>query len=233
MDNTAPAPERAALEEESAENLAAWVERQKGLAARFGLALLLVEGRQPPSLAAANNNSVCRAFQSTPAHAERCQPYCGEAFFRAQEAGEPVYYRCHAGLNCFAAPVTIEPGRRHAVIGGRAFLRGADYRELVERVRSGELSELLSTEPFQNVIFATRAILEECAEAVLAVAETTARAASAAPGEAAEGGGQATAEVHKLSLVNGAGAGEEIRAGTHSPPIKFSASVWDSITVAS
>jgi diguanylate cyclase (GGDEF)-like protein len=171
MDNSAPAPERAARKEGFAHTPAAWVERQERLAARFGLALLLVEGRQPPSLSVVNNNSICRAFQSSPEHAERCQPYCGEAYFRAQEAGAPLFYRCHAGLSCFAAPIEAEGGRQLAVIGGRAFLRGAEYRELVERVRSGELSELLSPELFRNVIFALRHDLEECAEALLAEGE--------------------------------------------------------------
>src|SRR2546421_407600 len=100
MDNTAPAPERAAQKAPSAEVPAGWGEVQKGLAAASGLSILLVEGRQPPSLYVANNNSVCAAFQSSKAHAHRCQPDCGQAYFRAVEAGEASHYRCHAGLHC-------------------------------------------------------------------------------------------------------------------------------------
>jgi len=217
MDNTAPAPERAARQEDSAKIPAAWVERMEELAAHYGLALLLVEGRQPPSLAVFNNNSICRAFQSSPKHAERCQPYCGEAFQRAREAGAPAHYRCHAGLHCFAAPVEAEGGRHLAVIAGRAFLRGADYRELAERVRSGELSELLSPDLFSNVIFSLRTDLERCAEALSAAGELPGRAAPGAPPERVE---PAPADSQKLSLVNGhaaGGRGESARAAGPPP----------------
>jgi diguanylate cyclase (GGDEF)-like protein len=197
MDNSAPAPERAARQEDSANIPAAWVEQQEELASRFGLALLLVEGRQPPSLSVVNNNSICRAFQSSSAHAERCQPYCGEAFFRAREAGAPVHYRCHAGLHCFAAPVELEGGRQLAVIGGRAFLRGADYRELVERVRSGELAELLSPELFHNVIFALPTDLEDCARAL--VGESP-RRESPAPQSSRQTDESAPSEAQRLNL---------------------------------
>ncbi|HEX8503600.1 MAG TPA: diguanylate cyclase [Pyrinomonadaceae bacterium] len=148
-----------------------WAEVQEGLASSSGLALLLVEGRQPPALSVANNNSICHALQSSPAHAHLCQPDCGEAFFRAREAGRAVQYRCHAGLHCFAAPVEPGAGRQSAVIGGRAFLRVADYRALAERLRAGDLSDLLSAELFSNVIFASRQDLEELAGRVAEAAE--------------------------------------------------------------
>jgi diguanylate cyclase (GGDEF)-like protein len=186
MDNTAPAPDRAARQEESPKVPEAWLNRQKELASKHGLSLLLVEGRQPPSLAVVNNNSVCRAFQSSETHSERCQPFCGEAYFRALEKGAADYYRCHAGLHCFATPVEVGDGRPLAVIGGRAFLRSADYRELVERVRSGDLTDLLSPGLFQNVIFSLQPDLAECEEAVReAAAEAATESVSRAQGAAA------------------------------------------------
>ena len=69
MDKSAPASERAATHAPSADIPAEWVEAQKHLSASSGLSLLLVEGRQPPSLVVSNNNSICQAFQSSPAHA--------------------------------------------------------------------------------------------------------------------------------------------------------------------
>jgi diguanylate cyclase (GGDEF)-like protein len=137
-----------------------WESAQDSLAAESGLALLLVAGHQPPQLHTSNNNSICHSFQTSTAHAHLCDPYCGEAYRRAQEAGEPSYYRCHAGLQCFAAPVELEKGERLAVIGGRAFISTADYRALVERFRVGDLRDLLSPELFRNVLFATSPELE-------------------------------------------------------------------------
>jgi diguanylate cyclase (GGDEF)-like protein len=161
MDNTAPASERAARQAPSAELPNGWAEVQEELAASSGLSLLLVEGHQPPTLAVANNNSICQAFQSSPAHAHLCRPDCGEAFFRAQSAGEPVGYRCHAGLQCVTMPVKLESEKALAVIGGRCFLRVADYRALAERIRAGDLTDLLSADLFANVIFGARQDLEE------------------------------------------------------------------------
>jgi diguanylate cyclase (GGDEF)-like protein len=186
MDNTAPAPERAAQQAPSAELPTGWFEVQEELAAGSGLALLLVEGRQPPSLAVSNNNSICQAFQSSTTHADLCQPDCGEAFFRAASAGAPVQYRCHAGLHCFAMPVQIGTEKPIAVIGGRGFLRVADYRALAERIRAGDLADLLSADLFSNVIFGAHQDLEELTERVAEAAEefTKRGLVSAGPGRA-------------------------------------------------
>jgi diguanylate cyclase (GGDEF)-like protein len=183
MDNTAPAPERAAQKPHTAAVPAGWGEVQKGLAASSGLSLLLVEGRQPPSLCVANNNSVCAAFQSSPRHAELCQPDCGQAYFRAAESGKPTHYRCHAGLQCFTMPVTlrdekIESARELAVIGGRCFTSVSDYRALVERIRSGDLTELLAHDPFRNVLFASLQDLDGLAARVAEAADSFNQSAS-------------------------------------------------------
>ncbi|HWS88436.1 MAG TPA: diguanylate cyclase [Pyrinomonadaceae bacterium] len=152
-----------------------WSEAQETLASSSGLSLLLVGGRQPPALAVANNNSICQAFQSSPAHAHLCQPDCGEAHARAVREGQAVQYRCHAGLHCFAAPVSLGTGAALAVIGGRCFLRVADYRALAERIRAGDLADLLSADLFANVVFASRQDLEVLAARVAQTAESFAR----------------------------------------------------------
>ncbi|MFL6228880.1 MAG: diguanylate cyclase [Pyrinomonadaceae bacterium] len=156
-----------------------WESAQDSLAAESGLALLLIEGHQPPQLVTSNNNSICHTFQSSTAHAHLCEPYCGEAFRRAYETGGGAdRYRCHAGLHCFAAPVELKKGRRLAVIGGRAFAAAADYREIVERFRVGDLRDLLKPELFQNVLFTTPFELEGLAQRV---AEAASRVSSRTP----------------------------------------------------
>jgi diguanylate cyclase (GGDEF)-like protein len=133
---------------------AGWAEVQEKLAASSGLSVLLVDGRQPPALVASNNNSICHAFQSSLEYVSLCDPYCGDAHRRALAAGSTVQYKCHAGLQCFTMPVQIGREQNLAAIGGRAFVSGADYRSLVDRFRTGELNDLLSSKPFENVIFA-------------------------------------------------------------------------------
>ncbi len=175
MDNTTPPQVGAAQSETSAVLPHGWAEVQEGLASASGLSLLLVEGRQPPALAVSNNNSICQAFQSSPVHAHLCQPDCGEAYERAAREGTAVQYRCHAGLHCFAAPLKLGTGEPLAVIGGRCFLRVADYRALAERIREGDLADLLSADLFANVIFASRQDLETLAARVGQTAESFAR----------------------------------------------------------
>ncbi|HBB97353.1 MAG TPA: hypothetical protein DC054_18395 [Blastocatellia bacterium] len=142
---------------------AGWAEIQREIAEASGISLLLVNGHQPPALAVANNNSICEALQSSPEHVKLCDPYCGEAHARATAANTITHYRCHAGLHCFVMPLEIETDRKLAVIGGRAFVRGVDYRETAERFRSGDLQDLSSDELFRNVIFADEADLDHAA----------------------------------------------------------------------
>jgi diguanylate cyclase (GGDEF)-like protein len=144
----------------------AWLEMQDSLAEASSLALLLVDGYQPPALVISNNNSICHAFQSSPEHVRLCDPYCGMAHSRAMEAGGTVEYKCHAGLSCFAKPVEIAGKRKLAVIGGRAFVTSADYQQLMERFRKGDLQDLAADEVFANIIFSDSQRLEEMAERV-------------------------------------------------------------------
>jgi diguanylate cyclase (GGDEF)-like protein len=148
-----------------------WADAQESLAAASGLSLLLVSGPQPPALVVSNNNSICQAFQSSGAHVHLCDPYCGQAYARALDAGTASHYRCHAGLHCFAMPVEPVTGQKLAVIGGRTFLTSADYRALAERFRVGDLQDLLSSDLFKNVIFAGRQDLEDLARRLYATVE--------------------------------------------------------------
>jgi len=141
-----------------------WLDVQEGLADALNLSVLLVNGHQPPALALSNNNSICRAFQSSPEYVSLCDPYCGDAHRRALSAGSTVQYKCHAGLQCFTMPVQIGRKKDLAAIVGRAFVNVADYRSLVDRFRAGELNDLLNRRPFENVIFAEATRIEQLSQ---------------------------------------------------------------------
>ena len=149
---------------------AGWGEQQQKLAEASGISLLLVEGHQPPATTVSSNNSICQALQSSPEFVKLCDPYCGEAHARATVAKTITHYRCHAGLHCFAMPVELGQRTDLVMIGGRAFVRSADYRETAERFRSGDLQDLFSEDLFRNVIFADEADLDHAA---LQVAKAT------------------------------------------------------------
>ncbi len=207
MDKAARAPERAARQAPSADISTDWSATQNELAADAGLSLLLVEGHQPPALQTSNNNSICHAFQSSPIHAHLCEPFCGAAFERATAAGEQISYRCHAGLNCFALPLNSQGEKPLAVIGGRAFIRSADYRALAERIRTSDLTDLLSADLFRNVIFASQQDLDELAPRVAEAASRFLNSASrktmkAKPEPNKGSGGEQVASEEKNQLAN-------------------------------
>jgi len=143
-----------------------WPETQDSLAESSGLALLLVDGHQPPAVVVSNNNSICHTFQTSPEHVQLCDPYCGAAHARALKAAGTVDYKCHAGLTCFAKPVEIGGKRNLAMIGGRAFVKSSDYQQLMERFRTGDLKSIASDEVFANILFSEPQRLAELAERV-------------------------------------------------------------------
>src|SRR5215813_1516078 len=144
----------------------AWPGTQDSMAESSGLALLLVEGHQPPAVVVSNNNSICHSFQTSPEHAQLCDTYCGTAHSRAVKAGETIHFKCHAGLSCFALPIEIGGKRNLAVIGGRAFVKSSDYQQLMERFRTGDLQNIASDEVFANILFSEPHRLSELAERV-------------------------------------------------------------------
>src|SRR6185503_8775590 len=73
--------------------------------------------------------------------------------------------------HCFVSPVAIQGRRELAVIGGRAFVRSSDYQSLIERIRTGDLQALNSSELFANLIISERQRLKDAADLV----ERTAR----------------------------------------------------------
>jgi diguanylate cyclase (GGDEF)-like protein len=143
-----------------------WPEIQDSLAESSGLALLLVDGHQPPAVVVSNNNSVCHTFQTSPEYAQLCEPYCGAAHARAIKAGGTVEFKCHAGLSCFVKPVELSSKRKLAVIGGRAFVKSSDYQQLMERFRTGDLKSIASEGLFANILFSETQRVGEMAERV-------------------------------------------------------------------
>ncbi len=102
-------------------------------------------------VAAANNNSICRALLSSVKFSPRCDAFCGKAFESAWNAGTAVDYVCHAGLACAAVPVQ-DSATRFVAITGRTFTTSEGYRAATEKAVSGEWSEFSPTEFFENVL---------------------------------------------------------------------------------
>lgn len=120
------------------------------LADESGLAISVVDENNFV-MAEANNNSMCRELYASKEFAPDCNEYCGKAFAKAHEAGEPVSYECYAGLNCLAVP--FKAGEKPLVaIVGRNFLKANNYRQATERAISGDWTDFPPTKFFDNVL---------------------------------------------------------------------------------
>jgi ligand-binding sensor protein len=120
------------------------------LAEENGLAIVIADGESAP-IDGANNNSMCRALYSSEEFAPRCAEFCGKAFDWATEAGKPVPYECHAGLNCIAVPLETADKPLVAIVG-RTFLKSTNYRQATEKALAGEWRLFPPTRFFENVL---------------------------------------------------------------------------------
>ncbi len=122
-----------------------WLEK---IADESGLAIIIVD--EKAAVAKANNNSVCEILYSSEEFAPHCERFCGRAFERATEAGKPVPYECHAGLDCLAVPLKTE--KPLVAIVGRTFTKAENYRQATERAVAGDWSRFPPTRFFENVL---------------------------------------------------------------------------------
>jgi len=98
---------------------------QESLARIAGIALVTLD---PLGAAAAEAGvpELCRLLASSPEGAARCANWCGRSGAEAREGNRTVFYRCHAGLHCFAAPVRVAGRAEASILGGRGLERAAD-----------------------------------------------------------------------------------------------------------
>src|SRR2546423_10799102 len=98
--------------------LVVWLRLQRSLAEKNGVALVTLSQDGAAIGRIENDNSICKAMRVAPDYAPLCQADCGNAYDQALASGELTQYTCHAGLHCFAMPVSI--GKRQLVILGGA-----------------------------------------------------------------------------------------------------------------
>jgi diguanylate cyclase (GGDEF)-like protein len=138
------------------------------LADDLGVAIVVLD-EDANEVAAANNNSICAEFYSSPEEGPACAQFCGRANAMAAEAGGPVDYECHAGLYSRAIP--IKQGNKQLVtIVGRTFVKSENYRRAAEKASSGDWRRL-GPDLFENVILSGSAAPIEKAQQELSSAD--------------------------------------------------------------
>jgi len=154
----------AARDESVSDNaLVVWLRLQRSLAEKNGVALVTLSQDGAAIGRIENDNSICKAMRVAPDYAPLCQADCGNAYDQALASGELTQYTCHAGLHCFAMPVSI--GKRQLVIlGGRAFISTAEYMRFLRDY--DDLPAVNSGECLKNVKFLDARDLKQAAELV-------------------------------------------------------------------
>src|SRR3954469_11031343 len=120
------------------------------ITAASGMAVVIVD-RNTHVVAMSNDNSICRVLNPPDTFVGACAEDCGRAFERTKEAGAPVDYECHAGLQCRSVP--LGTGNKQLVaITGRTFVKASNYRQATARAASGDWRSFPPTKIFENVI---------------------------------------------------------------------------------
>lgn len=103
----------------------AWGSVQESLARIAGLSLLSFDahGRE---LAASGVPELCRLIEDNPEGQRLCAAWCGRHRGLAAAENRTIFYRCHAGLQCFATPLRVEGRPAGALLGGRTLERAVD-----------------------------------------------------------------------------------------------------------
>lgn len=147
--------------------LAGWLRMQQSLAETTDVALLTLAGDKEIIGPIENDNSICRAMWNSKECSSLCDADCGTAYSRALRANQTIEYRCHAGLHCFASPVS-KSGKSLVVLGGRAFQSARDFSEFLHRYE--EFEEVENGECLKHIQFMDSHEVREATALVTATA---------------------------------------------------------------
>jgi len=172
--------------------LVVWLRLQRSLAEKNGVALVTLSQDGAAIGRIENDNSICKAMRVAPDYAPLCQADCGNAYDQALACGERVEYTCHAGLHCFATPVSI--GKRQLVIlGGRAFTSTTEYMRFLRDY--SDLPAVITGECLKNVKFLDARDLKQAGELVDSTASYHFHSVPLAAAPAATGNPQTSPEL--------------------------------------
>jgi diguanylate cyclase (GGDEF)-like protein len=156
-------------ETHSDNSLAVWLRLQKSLAERNGIALSTLSRDGAVIGRIENDNSICQALRVSPNHAPLCAADCSGAYSSAVETRARADFVCHAGLHCFAIPVSVAE-KQLVILGGRAFTATSEYSDLLNRY--GDVDGVTSGECLRNIKFVNSRDLREAAEMVESTASS-------------------------------------------------------------
>ncbi len=117
---------------------AGWGAVQESLGRIAGLALVTF-GDGGRELAATGVPELCGLIGADPQGKRRCASWCGRHREMAAAESRTIFYRCHAGLQCFAAPVRVAGRASVSLLGGRTLEHAADVSDIEALTRELDL----------------------------------------------------------------------------------------------
>lgn len=144
-------------------SLGVWLRLQRSLAEKNGIALTTLSRDGAVIGRIENDTSICRAMRVSPEHAQLCAADCGAAYSNAVSTGGQFDFTCHAGLHCFAIPVSIDK-KQLVILGGRSYASTAEYTEFLRRY--GDMGAVESGECLKSLKFIDARELAETADLV-------------------------------------------------------------------
>ena len=175
---------KAERDESSPDNaLAVWLRLQKSLAEKTGVSLCTLNQDSAVIGRIESDNSICKALRVSADYSPSCAADCASGYNNAIESDEPVAYTCHAGLHCFAIPVSIS-NKRLVILGGRAFTSAAEYTDFLRRY--SDLESVTTGECLKNIKFLDARDLTQAADLVDSTARYHFQSASKIDAQSAE-----------------------------------------------
>ncbi|MDP1603763.1 MAG: PocR ligand-binding domain-containing protein, partial [Legionella sp.] len=115
-----------------------WGPIQESLGRIAGLSLLTFDagGRE---FAATGVPELCRLIGSDAEGGRRCAAWCGRQRDLAAAENRTIFYRCHAGLQCFATPLRVAGRAAGSLLGGRILERAGDVDDIEALTRALDL----------------------------------------------------------------------------------------------
>ncbi|HEY6000351.1 MAG TPA: diguanylate cyclase [bacterium] len=148
-----------------------WAAVQESIARVAGISLLTYD-RHGALRAAAGHPELCRIMESSPEGARRCAADCHSRRRAVRDGGATVFFRCHAGLHCFAAALPGDGEGRATLLGGLALERAGDIDLVAEIARSLELPAAALRRAVGDLPFASPRLIADAAELTTRAAET-------------------------------------------------------------
>jgi len=147
-----------------------WTAVQESIARIAGISLLTYDARGNLR-AEAGLPEICRIIGASPEGARRCAAGCGRQRGVAAAESRTIFFHCHAGLRCFAAPVRAGGRAVGSLLGGLTLEKAADVDRVADLARALALPGDTLRRAVGSLSFASPRLIASAADLATLAAE--------------------------------------------------------------